>query len=67
MNNPPKLISKGDPAEPGSERWKLLTQAIRDWRRATLCDYGSQVCENAARELEIERDTGKIVHINTRI
>ena len=50
-----------------------INWAIQMWRYAAAQDtkngmlQRAQTCENAARELEIERDTGKIVHINVRI
>jgi hypothetical protein len=49
-----------------------LTWAAKKWREAARWAdrYGSGIgaatCRNAARELEILRDTGKEVRINTR-
>ena len=52
---------------PGSPEYEQLTWAIRTWLQAACSGYyGSATCENAARELEIERDHGFIVHINRR-
>jgi len=64
MNTPVSMV---EPAIPGSERWNQLTWAISAWRKASLAtSQNMATCENAAQELEIERDTGKIVHINKR-
>jgi hypothetical protein len=49
-----------------SDRWNQLTWAINAWRRAALSDRNMATCENAARELEIERENGEIVHLNVR-
>lgn len=53
---------------PGQPEFEQLTWAISMWRKcATSGEYSSATCENAARELEIERDSGYIVHINKRV
>lgn len=51
-----------------------LDLAIADWRAAARwerlfnpsCPSSAVQCDNAARELEILRDTGKEVHLNRR-
>lgn len=63
-----KIVSRLEKAERGSERWNQLTWAIAAWRKASISTgQNMAICENAARELEVERDHGVIVHINTRI
>lgn len=62
-----EIKSKVQIAVPGTEHHKQLTWAIQAWRKASLASgQCMETCENAARELEIERDKGTIVHINTR-
>lgn len=62
-----RVVSRVEKPERGSEQWQQLTWAIGAWRRAAISDgQNMHICENAARELEIERDHGVIVHLNTR-
>jgi hypothetical protein len=50
-----------------------FNEAIKCWRGAAARERRqgnagmAHICENAARELEIERDTGEIVHLTPRI
>jgi len=63
-----KVERRVAPAPTGSERHELLTRAAAQWRLAGLDPCGSlAICENVARELEIERDTGAVVYLNRRI
>lgn len=45
-----------------------INEAIRMWKKAAFSNpIMFDICKNSARELEIERDTGKTVFINKRI
>lgn len=63
-----KIVGKIKPLEKGSREWSEITEAACAWRKASLeSGQNATLCENAARELEIERDQGLIVHLNCRI
>ena len=51
---------------PRSPAYQQLTLAITQWRRAAGNDRNPDTCNNAALELEIERDHGVIIHLNRR-
>ena len=61
-----KVQSERTPPAKGAPEYDQLTWAIRAWRQAALHEQCSDLCEAAARELEIERDHGVVVHINRR-
>lgn len=55
-------------ALPGSDQHATLTAAAAQWRKWGASDATGdlRIAENTARELEIERDHGLRVAINTR-
>jgi hypothetical protein len=66
-----KVESQGDPIKPGTPEWLEFNEGIACWNRAAFSSLNTpsmvRACENVVRELEIQRDTGAVVHINTRI
>ncbi len=62
------IQSKVTKPEHGSDHYNQLSWAIEQWMKASVGTGQNQIqCENASRELQIERDHGFIVHINRRI